>query len=179
MADASNRLYLYEAIELRAEFDARIKALKGLLPEARQNRDRLSFRRDDEVRYRPVPTFRVEEVRDGVTALEVKRRKLNNAIQRANFDHTVDVDGRTMNLAEALELRKSVNEGLGELTTQLATAAYERVVYKEDRDIVERPDVDYESVKTALEKARLLFRELNRALRAVAYQAAVDFRDEE
>jgi hypothetical protein len=179
MPDGTDRLYLYEAIELRAEYDARVKTLKGLLPEARENRDRFSFRRDDEVRYRPVPAFRVEDVRDEVGRVEIKRRKLNNAIQRANFDHTVTVDGRAMNLVEALELRKSVDGRIGELVAQLANAAYERVVYKEDRDIVERPEVDYERAAAALEHARRQFRQLNRALRAVAHDVVVDFRDEE
>jgi len=176
--DTENRLYLYEAIELRAEYDARVKTLKALLPEARENRARFSLRRDDDARYRPVPAFVVDDTREELGAVEVRKRKLNNAIQRANLDRTVTIDGRTLDLAEALELRKSVNERLGELTTQLAAAAYERVVYKEDRDIVERPEVDYERTGAALESARRLFRELNRALRAVAHEVVVDFRDE-
>jgi hypothetical protein len=35
MPDEKNNLFLYEAIELRAEYDARIKTLKDLLPESR------------------------------------------------------------------------------------------------------------------------------------------------
>ena len=42
------QLYLYEALELRAEYDARIKTLKDCLPETRQNRGRSFFSRDDE-----------------------------------------------------------------------------------------------------------------------------------
>ena len=38
MPDESNQLYLYEALELRAEYDARIKTLKDCLSETRQNR---------------------------------------------------------------------------------------------------------------------------------------------
>jgi len=60
MPDMGDRLYLYEAIELRAQYDARIKALKALLPEARENRGRFSLRHDDEARYRPVPTFALD-----------------------------------------------------------------------------------------------------------------------
>ena len=57
MADNKNNIYLYEAIELRAEYEARITTLKSLMPEARENRDRFSFRRDDETKYRPEKPF--------------------------------------------------------------------------------------------------------------------------
>ena len=47
MKDKTKTLYLYEALELRSEYDARIKTLKDCLPESKQNRDRFSFTRDD------------------------------------------------------------------------------------------------------------------------------------
>jgi len=178
MGDARNNLFLYEAIELRAEYDARIKVLRGLLPETRENRDRLSFRRDDEVRYRPVHAFSVDACREELAALSAKKRKLNNAIQRVNFDNRITVDAQEMTLAEALDFRKAINEQLGELTTQLASAAYERVVYKEERDIVEAPEREYVEVRRALEEKRRLFRDVNRKLRAVSYEIVVDFKDE-
>jgi hypothetical protein len=56
MKDKNKPLYLYEALELRSEYDARIKTLKDCLPESKQNRDRLSFSRNDEIR-RPSPDF--------------------------------------------------------------------------------------------------------------------------
>jgi hypothetical protein len=52
------------------------------------------------------------------------------------------------------------------------------VIYKEDRDIVEPPQVDYESTRRDLEDKRQTFRRLNRALRAAAHEVSVDFRDE-
>jgi hypothetical protein len=42
MTHRNNKLFLYEALELRAELDARIKTLKDCLPETRRNRDRIS-----------------------------------------------------------------------------------------------------------------------------------------
>lgn len=178
MPDSKNNVYLYEAIELRAEYDARLQTLKSLLPEARENRERLSFRGDDEVRRRPVAAFSVDTVREELNKLAVKKRKLNNAIQRANFDNKITVNGQEMNLAEALELRKAVNEQIGEANTQLVASAYERVIYKKGRDIVEAPELEYAKAVKALEEKRLLFRELNRKLRAAAYEIAIDFKDE-
>ena len=48
MPAEGNRLYLYEALELRAEYDARIKTLRDCLPEARKNRDRLGMYGNDQ-----------------------------------------------------------------------------------------------------------------------------------
>jgi hypothetical protein len=60
----------------------------------------------------------------------------------------------------------------------VVNAAYQRVIYKEDRDIVEPNELSYaESVK-ALEAARRAFRELNRKIRAAAFEVTVDFLDE-
>src|SRR5438093_7712239 len=103
MPDAKNRLLLYEAIELRAEYDARVKTL---------------------------------------------------------------------------EVRKGLNEQLGELHTQVVNAAYQRVIYKEDRDIVEPNELSYAECVTNLEQTRLAFRELNRKIRVAAFALLVDFLDE-
>lgn len=177
MPDANGNLNLFEAIELRAEYDARIKTLKGLLPETRENRSRLVFR-DDEVRRRPVRSFDLGEVREELGTLSARKRRLNEAIQRANFDNRVLIGGEEMSLSQALELRKSVNEEIGELTAAVVEAAYERIIHKEERDIVEAPERDYAEVRRALEEKRLLFRDLNRKLRAAAYEITIGFKDE-
>lgn len=177
MPDANGNLFLFEAIELRAEYDARIKTLKSLLPETRENRGRLTFR-DDEVRRRPVQSFDPSRAREELSALLARKRKLNEEIQRSNFDNRVSVRGEEMSLSQALEFRKSVNEEIGELTAAVSEAAYERIIHKEERDIVEVPERDYAGVRRALEEKRLLFRELNRKLRSAAYEITVRFKDE-
>jgi hypothetical protein len=178
MADATHRLFLYEALELRAEYDARIKTLKECLPEAKQHRGRFSIVRDDDGQYRPSPDFDVAAVREQLRKLEFKRRKLNSAIQQANFQHQLDLRGETLTLNEALEMRKGLNEQLGELHTHVVKAAYQRVIYKEDRDIVEPNELSYtDSVKT-LDAVRVAFRELSRKIRAAAFEVSIDFVDE-
>jgi hypothetical protein len=64
MADKSERLKLYEALELRSELDARIKTIKDCLPEARQNRKGLFPFREDGNR-RPSPELDVAVARAG------------------------------------------------------------------------------------------------------------------
>jgi hypothetical protein len=172
------KLYLYEALELRAEFDARIKTLKNCLPETRQNRDKFIFSRDDEGMRRPSADFDLAEARRKLRKLETKRRKLNSAIQKTNFDYHIDFASESINLSEALETRKGLSERIGELHTQLINSAYQKVIYKEGRDIVEESEIPYTECVENLEEARLAFRELNRKLRLASFEATVDFEDE-
>jgi hypothetical protein len=108
----------------------------------------------------------------------VKRRKLNSAVQQANVAHRLDYRGEMLTLSEALELRKGLNTQIGELHTQVVKAAYQRVIYKEDRDIVEPQDVAYTASVMQLDEVRLAFRELNRLIRAAAFVVTTDFQDE-
>ena len=173
-----NKLYLYEALELRSEYDARIKTFKDCLPETKQNRDRLFFSREDNGRRRPAPDFDVADVRWQLRKLEVKRRKLNSAIQQANFDKRVEFRGESINLNEALEARKELNEQIGELHTQVVNSACEKVIYKEGRDIVEKNELSYIECVNDLESARLAFRNLNRKLRKASFETLIKFEDE-
>jgi len=178
MKDKKRTLHLYEALELRAEYDARIKTLKDCLPETKQNRDRFSFGRDDEGIRRPSPDFDVASARKELRKLELKRRKLNSSIQQANFNHFIDIKGDSINLNEALETRKALNEQIGEFHNQVVTSSYQRVIYKEGRDIVEENEISYTDSVRDLEKARLAFRDLNRKLRLASFETLVDFQDE-
>lgn len=178
MKDEDRTLYLYEALELRSEYDARIKTLKNCLPESKQNRDSFSFSRGDDGIRRPSRKFDAASVRKELRNWELKRRKLNSAIQRANFNHLITLNGESLNLSEALEIRKTLNEQIGELHSQVVSSSSQKVIYKEGRDIVEEPEVSYEDAVRDLEKARLAFRELNRKLRRASFETPVDFLDE-
>ena len=177
MTESKERLKLYEAIELRSELDARIQTIRDCLPEARKNRSRL-FSLREEGNRRPSPGFDLEAARKQLKRLELRRRKLNVAIQQANFQHRIEHEGESMTLSEALEVRKRLNEAIGELHEQLVDSAWQRVIYKEDRDIVEDNDLSYGECSERLETARLAFRSLNRSLRAASFEVAVDFRAE-
>ena len=178
MAERTSELRLYAALELRAEYDARIKTIKECLPETRQNRERGWLSRAEDSIQRPSPGFDLPAVRVALKTLEFKRRKLNTAIQEANVASRIEVSGDPMTLAEALEVRKGLNERIGELHTQLVSSAYQRVIYKEGRDIVEGSPASYGEIETELDAARIAFRELNRRLREASYQVAVKFQDE-
>ncbi len=178
MATEKRKLKLFEALELRAEYDARIKTLSECLPEKRETRGRFLVREDDVV-TRPAPGFDPTKAREEIASLEQKRRKLNAAIQEANFRNTVELEGRAISLAEALDFRKGLNTRIGELHAQVTSAAWQRVIYKEGRDIVQESHLDYGRCSVDLDRARLEFRDLNRKLRTASFALEVDFRDEE
>ena len=60
----------------------------------------------------------------------------------------------------------------------IVTSSYQKVIYKEGRDIVEENDISYADAVKNLEQARLAFRELNRKLRLSSFETLVDFQDE-
>ena len=99
-------------------------------------------------------------------------------MQQANFSNRIEFRGDSINLNEALEIRKGLNERLGDLHTQAVNSAYERVIYKEGRDIVEENELSYVECIDKLEEARLAFRELNRKLRNASFVTPVAFDDE-
>lgn len=178
MPDVENKLFLYEALELRGEYDARIKTLKDCLPETKQQRGRFVYTHDDTGMYRSSPDLSLSDAREQLGQLEIKRRKLNSAIQKANFAHALAFRGDAISLSEALEMRKGLHGQIGELHTQVVKAAYQRVIYKEDRDIVEPSEVSYAASVAQLDDARRAFRDLNRHIRAATFAVVIDFQDE-
>ena len=171
-------LRLFEALELRGEYIARIETIKNCLNGSESSHRGLGMWREDRTKRRHSPDFDPVEERKQIRALEFKQRKLNSAIQKANYETSVSFDGDDINLLEALELRKGLNRRLGELKTQLVDAAYQTVIYKEGRDIVESSDTPYAETRAELESARRSFRELNRKIRWAAFETQVDYQDE-
>ena len=98
MPDNNDQLLLYEALELRAEYESRIKTLQDCLPEAQKSSNRFGFNRDDQVVKRPSADFDPSVVRKTVKNLEYKHRKLNSAVQVSNFTTTIEYDGDKINL---------------------------------------------------------------------------------
>jgi len=178
MPDEKNNLYLFEAVELRSEYDARVKTLSSLLPESRESGGYFSRKNGEYDVEKPVDNFDIEEIRAKIKSLRTKRRKLNSEIQKTNFNRTIKVEENTLTLAEALELRKQINEDIKELANQLKESVYAKVIYKEERDIVKKPKRDFAEVEKELEKKRILFRNINRSLHRANHEYTVNFKDE-
>lgn len=168
-------LFVYEALELRSEYDGRLETLRACLPESRAAGRAWSLSRMDADASRPAEGVDLSALRTELRTLEFKRHKLNTAIQRANFASSIRVGAEEVSLSEALELRKAAKERVSESSTQLARSSVAKVIHKEDRDIIDEPETPFLAVRDELEKARLEFRRLNRALRKASFEVSVEF----
>jgi len=175
--DQHGSLYLYEALELRGEYDARIKDLRDLLPEGRKKESHWSRPAEEEEHSVPSPGVELAALRKELRALERKRIMLGSAIQETNYRNQVEVAGESMSIARALEERKALGQRIAELHELLIQSAYVKVIYKEGRDITTPPAASFPETREELARVRSEFRGLNRALRAVSFTTLVDFRD--
>jgi len=178
MAESKDNLYLYQALELRGEYQARLDSLKALLPEQRKLQRGIWDRETNNEYKEPAAGFDPAEIREQIRRLEYKSRRLNTAIQQANFANDVLVNNEKMSIAEALEIRKAVNQELAGLQKMLERSAYRTVIYKEERNITQEPEDNFQEVYNRLEEKRMLFRELNRALRKASFTVTIQFKDE-
>lgn len=171
----AGKIPLYEAIELRAEMDARIKTMESLRPE---REGRLLYReRDGETQ--PAPDFDLVDVEEKIERLKRRRRRLNALIQEANHRTRVEMDDHVLTLAEALEFRKETNSDIGRLSNELHDAAWLRVIHKEERDVVRNAPRSFKIVMDFLEERRLLFRRLVTAIHEANHRTIVEFYNEE
>jgi hypothetical protein len=177
MPDEKGNLYLFEAIELRKEYDRRIKLLEQLLGGEEGKQDRL-FRRSDEEKREPSADFDLGKMEENLKNIQTKRVKLNQAIQSANFESKIEYEGEMIPIAEALELRKNLISDLEVISRRVLDSAYTRVIHKEERDIVHEPrhrfKESYEDFQNRLKKLRDLVTRIHKANHAYC----VKFKDE-
>ena len=178
METKNGTLKLYEALELRSDYAARIATIKDCLAGKEHHEGRLSLWREDKSKRHPSPDFKPVEERGTLRALEFKQRKLNSAIQKANLETRIEQEEQEINLLEGLELRKALNAQIAELKTATVDAAHQTVIYKEGRDIVEASTVSYSESRQQLEAMRRAFTGLNRTLRRASFETTVEYADE-
>lgn len=175
MADEKGNLYLYEAIELRNEYDRHIGLLQGLMGEPSKRRG--LFKDDDEDKE-PATDFDPKETEDKLKKLQTKRVKLNQKIQETNFEVRIDCEGENISIAEALILRKNLLSDLNAVVARVEKSSYRRVIHKEERDIYQEPrykfDESYKEYQKCLEQLRRLVNQIH----AVNHTAIVKFKDE-
>ena len=175
MVNKKNNLHLYEAIELRNEYDRHISLLQSLLGE--YSRKRGLFKDDDEDKE-PTTDFDLKETEEKLKKLQTKRVKLNQEIQESNFGVKIDCEGENISIAEALVLRKNLIADLNAISARVGKSSYRRVIYKEGRDIYQEPrhkfDETYKEYKKCLHQLRRLVNQIH----AVNHTATVKFKDE-
>src|SRR3972149_6893473 len=159
MPDKKNNLFIYEAIELRQEYDKHIKVLENLIEEKRGKRDFLS-REEDELQ--PVKDFDVKLIQE-------KLQKLKT---------TLNYDGNEITLSEALEIRKNLIKDITILSDKLNESAYVKIIHKEGRDIIKEPKQKFNDVYQNYENFLKKIRKLNQEIHRINHTEAVNFKDE-
>jgi hypothetical protein len=178
MPDDNGKLYLYEALELRSAYDREIRLLGRLInPEEGGRRGAFLTERDSAER-RPAAGFDLQDTEARLKRLKVRRLKLNEAIQVANFQSEIVFDGERVSLARALELRKALLQDLEQLTERAQEAAYVRIIHKEERDIEKVPPRAFGDAYAEFEQALERLRSLVTALHLANHAVTVTFRDE-
>ena len=178
MPDENAKLYLYEALELRALYDRKIRLLNKLVKPEEGRRGAWSLVDREGGDLKPAPGFELKAAEEGLKRLKTKRLKLNEAIQVANFRAELDFEGEKISLARALEQRKALLEDLERLAERTLEAAYIKVIHKEERDIEKLPPRPYEQTRAEHEQALERLRGLVTALHRANHTVTVGFRDE-
>ena len=169
-AKKKEALTLVKAIGLRSMYDEQIVLLNELLgrsaPEENDRYGRYDERKQED-RSECSDTFDEEALEKEVKKLKIRRAKLNQAIQVANFKISIQVDGESYCLAEALELRKQLKADIFVHSRRTKESAKKRILTKEKRDVVVLPrhvfaDCYKEYCETQ-ERLRLLMAQIHNA----------------
>jgi len=177
MPDDKGNLYLFEAIELRNEYDRNIKLLKKLTQGDQDRGDRFFNNREEEER-KPAQDFDQKKQEDKLKKLKIKRVKLNQAIQEANFKYQIDKDGEEISIAEALEIRKNLLTDIEIISQRVIASAYKHVIHKEERDIVHEPKHSFKQVYDEYQENIRKIRTLITQIHIANLRNKVNFKEE-
>lgn len=175
MTDKKGNLHLYEAIELRSDYDRHIGLLESLMGGS-SKKNRL-FNDDDEDKE-PAADFNQKVVEEELKKLQTKRVKLNQEIQKANFDTRVEYKGEKISVAEALEIRKNLLEDIKTVGERVEKSSFRRVIHKEGRDIVQETLHRFSDTYREYQLNIHQLRQLVNQIHAVNHIATVNFKDE-
>lgn len=175
MPDNKNNLFIYEAIELREEFDKHTKILESLIGEKSRKREFLS-REEDELQ--PTKDFDIKSIQEKLQKLQTKRVKLNQEIQLVNLNTKLNYEGGEITLSEALEIRKNLIKDIDVLSDKLNESAYVRIIHKEGRDIIKEPKQKFSDIYQIFEDLLKKLRKLNQEIHRKNHTETVNFKDE-
>jgi hypothetical protein len=176
MPDKKGNLYLYEAIELRSEYDRHVELLEGLFG-VESSKKRGLFNNDDEDKD-PAADFDQKETEDRLKKLQSKRVRLNQEIQKTNFGTQIEYEGNGISLSEALEVRKNLLGDVKALAGRVEKSSYRRVIHKEGRDIVQEPRHRFTETYREYQESLRRLRGLVTQIHAANHSATVVFKDE-
>lgn len=175
MPDKKGNLYLYEAIELRNEYNSHVELLEGLLGEPSHKRG--LFHEDDQDKDLAAD-FNQKEIGNRLKKLQTKRVKLNQEIQKTNFETKIEYEGTEISIAEALEVRKNLLGDIKAIAARVEKSSYRRVIHKEGRDIVQEPRHKFTETYKEYQDSLRHLRHLVTQVHAANHSATVNYKDE-
>ena len=176
MPDKKGNLYLYEAIELRNEYDRHVELLEGLL--GSESSKRRGLFNDDNEDKDPAADFDQKETEERLKKLQTKRVKLNQEIQKTNFGTQIEYEGSEISIAEALEIRKNLLGDIKGISARVEKSSYRRVIHKEGRDIVQEPRHKFTETYGEYQDSLRHFRRLVTQIHTANHSATVSYKDE-
>lgn len=177
MAKLKNDLFLFEALELRAQYDRKITLLKSVLGSSESSRDIFSVRSEHDNKEFD-DDFDLKKTEEELKSLETRRVKLNQAIQAVNFTETLLFKDSSIPLAEALEVRKGLLNDIEALTARVKKSVYKEIVHKEERDIVHRPRFRFSDTYREYGEKLEDLRTLSGSIHRLNHTVTVAFKDE-
>lgn len=147
MPNKSGKMFIFEAIELRKEYDKHIELLMELL-----HKKIVDYHGTFAVRYYNLSNTNYEhsietnKIKDELENIKKKRIKLNEELQISNVNAKIEFEGKKISLANALELRKVWNGELVYLKSSLFKAAFKKTIYKENRDVVRKTEGSFDNI---------------------------------
>ena len=177
MGKLKKDLFLFQALELRNNFDRKISMLKSIFETTGSGRDFFSVRSEMD-RKDFDDAFDFKQVEKDIKLLETKRVKLNQAVQIENFTKTLQFKGADISIAEALDVKKGLLSDIEALSGKVRKSAFKEIVHKEERDIVHRPKFTFNETYKDYCVKLLELRTLNDAIHIVNHSVTVKFKDE-
>ena len=179
MPDKKGNLYLFEAIELRNEYDRHIRLLEYFFKKDLVEEDVYSSHYENPNRNQELADdFNLNEMKQLLKKLQTKRLKLNQAIQVANINYQIHFNGENISIAEALDIRKSVLSDLSADSNNAIGSAYKKIIYKEKRDIIKTPQQSFNDSYSQFKKNLKIIRDLIIQIHKYNHEEIVNFKEE-
>ena len=177
MPDEKNNLYLYEALLLRNEYDYEISIITKL-NESFDKKEKHNYYSATAPKKEAVKEFDANVLEEHLAKLRIKRLKLNEEIQKINFETQIKYRGNSVSLAQALEIRKQLLNDYSRIQDRVVDSSHKNLIYKEERTIIEEPRYSY---KESYEKFRnwlVEWRQLLTKIQEANHKTIVKFKDE-
>ncbi|HBD94567.1 MAG: hypothetical protein A2015_14335 [Spirochaetes bacterium GWF1_31_7] len=175
MPDSKGNLYIYETIAEIKRISDEMGMIKGILEVAKRKKDSQLFGTDELQLSKDVDKEALETKYD---RLSKRKIKLSHALKEANFTKKGLFKGSEISIAEAIETRFSLKTENDDLYENLRASAFDRVIRKEERDIVIPSGIDYRKSHDKYMQILDDYKDISNLIHRLNHSEVVNFKDE-